>query len=149
MIDRLTVVDHPLVRDKLGRLRDKDTPIAEFRRLLREIALLLGCEATRDLALDEVEVETPLSRTRAARLGPETLVFVSILRAGNGLLRGMLDLCPRARVGLIGLQRDPRTLEPAEYYFNVPAGMGHRPFIRVRIGTHDDLKLLLKMLVYD
>jgi uracil phosphoribosyltransferase len=131
MIDKLTVVDHPLVRDKLGRLRDKATPMAEFRRLLREIALLLGCEATRGLALDEREIETPLARTRVEGLAPDSLVFVSILRAGNGLLRGMLDLYPEARVGLIGLQRDPETLEPSEYSFAVPPGLADSTVIVV------------------
>ncbi len=120
MTEPVTVVDHALVQDKLSRLRSKDTDTAEFRRLLRELARLLGYEVTRDLPLQKVEIETPLRRMAAAEIGAGQLVFVSILRAGNGLLGGMLDLAPAARVGLIGLRREPETLEAREYFFNVP-----------------------------
>ena len=131
MIEAMTVVDDALVRDKLSRIRDKHTTTAEFRCLLREIALLLGREVTRDLPLHEVEIETPLTHIRALRFDVEPITFVSILRAGNGLLQGMLDLVPSAPVGLIGLQRDPETLEAQEYYFKVPATVPHNRVVTV------------------
>ena len=126
-----TVVDHPLVQHKLTLMRRKDTSTAEFRELLKEISLLLAYEVTRDLRLTEVEIETPLAAMRAPRLEGKKLVLISILRAGNGLLEGMLDLIPSARVGHIGLYRDPETLEPVEYYFKVPDGLGNRQVIVV------------------
>ena len=114
------VIDHPLVQHKLTLMRRVDTPTAKFRALLREIALLLGYEVTRDLALTEEPIETPLESMTAPVLAGKKLVLVSILRAGNGLLEGMLDLMPAARVGHIGLYRDPVTLMAIEYYFKVP-----------------------------
>ena len=129
--DAATVVDHPLVQHKLTLMRRKDTSTAEFRELLKEISLLLAYEVTRDLRLTEVEIETPLAAMRAPRLEGKKLVLISILRAGNGLLEGMLDLIPSARVGHIGLYRDPETLEPVEYYFKVPEGLGNRQVIVV------------------
>ena len=114
------VIDHPLVQHKLTLMRRSDTPTARFRALLREIALLLGYEVTRDLALTEERIETPLEPMTAPVLTGKKLVLVSILRAGNGLLEGMLDLMPAARVGHIGLYRDPETLMAVEYYFKVP-----------------------------
>ena len=129
--DAATVVDHPLVQHKLTLMRRKDTSTAEFRELLKEISLLLAYEVTRDLRLTEVEIETPLAAMRAPRLEGKKLVLISILRAGNGLLEGMLDLIPSARVGHIGLYRDPETLEPVEYYFKVPDGLGNRQVIVV------------------
>jgi uracil phosphoribosyltransferase len=131
MIENLTVVDHALVRDILSSIRSKDTTTAEFRRLLGEIGLLLGHEVTRDLPLHQVEVETPLAHIRAPRFDGQGLTVVSILRAGNGLLQGMLDLVPAAPVGLIGLQRDPDTLEAREYYFKVPATLLHSRVVTV------------------
>ena len=129
--DAATVVDHPLVQHKLTLMRRKDTSTAEFRELLKEISLLLAYEVTRDLKLTEVEIETPLAVMRAPRLEGKKLVLISILRAGNGLLEGMLDLIPSARVGHIGLYRDPETLEPVEYYFKVPEDLGDREVIVV------------------
>ncbi len=127
----LVVVDHPLVQHKLTLMRMRTTPTAEFRRLVREVALLLGYEITRGLALTETEIETPLMTTRAKVLAGKKLCLVSILRAGNGLLDGMLDLLPSARVGHIGLYRDPATLLPVEYYYKVPADIAERPVIVV------------------
>ncbi len=120
---RVTVADHALVQDKLARLRSKETGRAAFRSLLRELGRLLGYPVTHDLPLEDVAVETPLRRTRAARVPEGKLVLVPILRAGNGLLGGLLDLAPDARVGLIGLRRDPATLEAREYYFKMPPGL--------------------------
>ncbi len=128
-MDNVTVVDHPLVQHKLSLMRRKDTDTAKFRLLLREIALLLGYEVTRDLATEPRSIETPLAETRAPFLTGKKLVLISILRAGNGLLEGMLDLVPSARVGHIGLYRDPETLRAMEYYFKVPEDLGDRPVI--------------------
>ncbi|MDQ0317383.1 uracil phosphoribosyltransferase [Amorphus orientalis] len=127
----VTVVDHPLVQHKLTLMRVKDTSTASFRRLIREMATLLCYEATRDLALEEVEIETPLTRTRSPLLAGKKLVFASILRAGTGLLDGMLDLVPAARVAHIGLYRDPQTLQAVEYYFKAPEDLDERLVIVV------------------
>ena len=130
-MNKITVVDHPLVQHKLTLMREKDTSTASFRRLLREISLLLCYEVTRDLGLTTRQIETPLAPMDAPVLEGKKLVFLSILRAGNGLLEGMLDLVPSARVGHIGLYRDPKTLEPVEYYFKVPADLEDRVVIVV------------------
>ena len=122
----LTVIDHPLVQHKLTIMRDKETSTAGFRQLLREIAMLLCYEATRDLTLEMVEIETPMMTMRAPRLSGKKLVFAPILRAGEGLLDGMLDLVPSARVAHVGLYRDPKTLAAVEYYFKAPDDMGER-----------------------
>lgn len=122
----VTVVDHPLVQHKLTIMRDKDTSTASFRRLLREIAHLLCYEVTRDLQLVEKTIETPMCEMQAPTLKGKKLVFASILRAGNGLLEGMMDLVPAARVAHIGLYRDHDTLEPVEYYFKAPGGLDDR-----------------------
>lgn len=127
----LVVVDHPLVQHKLALLRQKQTPTAEFRRLVREIALLLAYEITRDLPLTALPIETPLMPMNAKVLAGKKVCIVSILRAGNGLLEGMLDLIPSARVGHIGLYRDPATLQPVEYYYKVPSDIAERPVIVV------------------
>ena len=127
----VTVIDHPLVQHKLGLMRRKETSSADFRQLLREIALLIGYEVTRDLPLTQVEIETPLTAMMASKIDGKKLVFISILRAGNGLLEGLLDLVPSARVGHIGLYRDPKTLEPVEYYFKVPQDLAERQVIVV------------------
>jgi uracil phosphoribosyltransferase len=116
----VTLVDHPLVQHKLTLMRDKNTSTAGFRQLLREIALLLTYEVTRDLKLTTKHIETPLAPMDAPVLEGKKLVFASILRAGNGLLEGMLDLVPAARVAHIGIYRNPETLEPVEYYFKAP-----------------------------
>jgi len=127
----VTVVSHPLIEHKLTLLRRRETPTALFRQLLREISLLLAYEVTRDLDLEDVEIETPLERTRGSRLSGKKLCFVSVLRAGNGLLDGMLDLVPSARVGHIGLYRDHATLQPVEYYAKLPEDIGERLTILV------------------
>lgn len=127
----LTIVDHPLVQHKLTIARETRTSTAEFRRLLREISLLLGYEVLRDLPLTTRPIETPLQPMDAPTLAGKKLVLVSILRAGNGLLDGMLELAPSARVGFVGLYRDPQTLEAVQYYLKVPANLEERPVIAV------------------
>jgi uracil phosphoribosyltransferase len=127
----VTVVDHPLVQHKLTIMRDKNTSTAGFRRLLREIAHLLCYEVTHDLELEETPIETPMGPMDAPTLKGKKLVFASILRAGNGLLDGMLDLVPAARVAHIGLYRDHETLQPVEYYFKAPSDLADRLVIVV------------------
>jgi len=127
----VTVVDHPLVQHKLTIMRDKTTSTAGFRRLLREIALLLTYEVTRDLKLTTKPIETPLAAVDAPILDGKKPVFASILRAGNGLLEGMLDLVPSARVAHIGIYRDHETLEAHEYYFKAPEDLADRLVIVV------------------
>jgi uracil phosphoribosyltransferase len=127
----VTVVDHPLVRHKLTLMRRRDTSTSKFRGLMREVSLLLGYEATRDLALEETEIETPLERARAPVLAGKKLCLVSILRAGNGILDGMLDLVPSARVGHIGIYREPRTLQAVEYYLKLPDDLPERDVILI------------------
>jgi len=114
------VLNHPLVEHKLSLMREKTTETAKFRLLLREISLLLAYEVLRDLKLHEVEIETPMEPMKANKLEGKKLCFISILRAGNGLMEGMLDLVPSARVGHVGLYRDPKTLQPVEYYKKLP-----------------------------
>lgn len=126
-----TVIDHPLVQHKLSIMRDKETSTANFRRLLREISLLLCYEVTRDLKLENKEIETPLTKMDSPFLTGKKLVFASILRAGNGLLEGMLDLVPSARVAHVGLYRDHDTLEAVEYYFKAPEDISNRLVIVV------------------
>lgn len=127
----VTVVDHPLVQHKLSIMRAKDTSTASFRRLLHEISHLLCYEATRELDLDYEMIETPLAEMKAPRIAGKKLVFVSVLRAGNGLLEGMLDLVPSARVGHVGLYRDPDTLQAVKYYFKLPDEIENRLVIVV------------------
>jgi uracil phosphoribosyltransferase len=127
----VTVVDHPLIQHKLTIMRDKDTSIAGFRRLLREIAHLMCYEVTRDLELEMIPIETPMVTMDAPTIKGKKLVFASILRAGNGLLDGMLDLVPAARVAHIGIYRDHETLEPVEYYFKAPSELENRLIIVV------------------
>ena len=129
MQQNVTVVDHPLVQHKLTLMRSKATPTAEFRLLAREISLLLGYEVTRDLPLTEKDIETPLAAMRAPALAGKKLCLISILRAGNGILEGMFDLMPLARVGHVGLYRDPETLKPVQYYFKVPGELDERVVI--------------------
>lgn len=129
--DNLTVVSHPLIQHKLTILRDKTTSTAQFRTVLREISFVLGCEATKDLLLGDVEIETPLEKGRFPYLEGKKLCFVSILRAGNGLVEGLLDLVPSARVGHIGMQRDHETLQPDHYYLKLPEGLGQRQIVLV------------------
>jgi len=125
------VVSHPLVQHKLSLMRDKERSTAGFRRLLEEIALLLAYEVTRDLPLTLQSIETPLARMDAPVLDGKKVVLVSILRAGNGLLEGILQLLPSARVGHVGLYRDPAILQPVEYYFKMPEHMSDRDVIIV------------------
>src|SRR5712672_180171 len=127
----LTVVAHPLVQHKLSLMRNRSTSTAEFRRLLREISLLLAYEATRELPLEATEIDTPLERATFPLLAGKKLCLVSILRAGNGILDGMLDLLPSARVGHIGIYREPRTLQAIEYYLKLPDDLVERDVILV------------------
>ncbi len=127
----LTVVNHPLVQHKLTLMRDKHTPSAVFRQLLREISLLLAYEVTRSLPMTTKAIETPVAPMQAPIIEGKKLVIVSVLRAGNGLLEGMLDLIPSARIGHIGLYRDPETLQPIEYYMKVPTDIADRMSIVV------------------
>jgi uracil phosphoribosyltransferase len=131
MQDHLTIVTHPLVQHKLTIMRDKDTPTAVFRQLLREISQLLAYEITRGLEMTTKEIETPMCSMQAPTLAGRKLALISILRAGNGLLDGILELIPSARVGFVGLYRDEETLQPVQYYFKVPAELGERMVIVV------------------
>jgi uracil phosphoribosyltransferase len=130
-MQNVTVVDHPLIQHKLTIMRKKETSTAGFRRLLREIAHLLCYEVTRDLELEMIPIETPMTEMQSPAIKGKKLVFASILRAGNGLLDGMLDLVPAARVAHIGIYRDHETLEPVEYYFKAPAELDNRLIIVV------------------
>ena len=125
----VTEVTHPLVRHKLGLLRDRDTSTADFRRLVDEVTLLLTYEATKDLATQEVEVETPLERTKVQRISGKKVAVCPILRAGVGMLDGVLSLVSGARVGFIGLYRDEETLEAIEYYVKLPQDIAQRDVI--------------------
>ena len=127
----LTVVDHPLVQHKLTLMREKDTSTASFRQLLREISHLLAYEITREMPMTTKRIETPMCEMDAPAIEGKKLALISILRAGNGLLDGILDLIPAARVGFIGLYRDPDTLQPVQYYFKVPSELGDRTCIVV------------------
>jgi uracil phosphoribosyltransferase len=144
----LTVVNHPLVLHKLTLMRDKHTPSAVFRQLLREISLLLAYEVARDLPMSMQTIETPLAEMEAPILKGKKLVIVSILRAGNGLLEGMLDLMPSARVGHIGIYRNPQTLEPVEYYMKVPEDIAERRVIVVdpMLATGNSVSAAIKRL---
>ncbi len=131
MMKNVTVVDHPLVQHKLSLMRRTETPTAMFRQLIREVTLLLGYEVTRDLPMTTERIRTPMTEMDAPMLTGKKLVFISVLRAGNGLLEGMLDLIPSARVGHVGLYRDPETLVAVEYYFKVPDDLDERKVIVV------------------
>lgn len=124
--DHLTVVSHPLVTHKLSIMRRKDTSTSKFRQLLREISMLLAYEVTRDLPMTIERIETPMCEWDAPVLEGRKLALVSILRAGNGLLDGILELIPAARVGFVGLYRDPVTLQPVQYYCKLPAELEDR-----------------------
>jgi uracil phosphoribosyltransferase len=126
MLDHLTVVSHPLVQHKLTLMREKDTSTASFRKLLREISLLLAYEVTRELPMTLRRIETPLEEMDSPAIEGKKLALVSILRAGNGLLDGILELVPAARVGFVGLYRDPETLQPVQYYCKLPDHMEDR-----------------------
>jgi len=125
----VVVIRHPLVQHKLGLMRKKDTATSVFRSLLSEISMLLAYEVTRDLPTHEVAAETPVAPTTIRLLDGKKIVLVSILRAGNGLLDGMLRILPSARVGHVGLYRDPATLQAVEYYFKLPHEMAERDVV--------------------
>ena len=125
------LIDHPLVQHKLTLMRKKDASTNSFRRLLGELSSLMAYEVTRDMATQDVEIETPLEKMQAKQIDGKKLVFVSILRAGNGILDGVLSVVPGARVGHIGLYRDPATLQAVEYYFKMPKDMQERDIIVV------------------
>jgi uracil phosphoribosyltransferase len=131
MTDHLTIVTHPLVQHKLTLMRDKNTSTGEFRALLREISALLAYEVTRELELTTRAIETPMQEMDAPVLKGKKLALVSILRAGNGLLDGVLELIPSARVGFVGLYRDEATLKPVQYYCKLPEGLEDRLVIVV------------------
>ena len=125
------LIDHPLVQHKLTLMRNKEASTNSFRRLLSELASLMTYEVTRDMALQDVQIETPLETMTGKMIDGKKLVFVSILRAGNGILEGMLNVVPGARVGHIGLYRDPKTLQAVEYYFKMPKDMEERDIVVV------------------
>jgi uracil phosphoribosyltransferase len=131
MKDHLTIIKHPLIEHKLTLMRKKETPSSTFRQLLWETSMFLAYRVTEDLPLVDVNIETPICRTRAPILEGKKLALISILRAGNGLLDGMLEIIPAARVGFVGMYRDEKTLEPTEYYCKVPAELGQRLVIAV------------------
>ena len=130
-MDHLTIVRHPLVQHKLTLMRDKETSTAVFRQLLREISQFLAYEITRDLPMTTKKIETPMTTLEAPTLEGKKLALVSILRAGNGLLDGVLELVPSARVGFVGLYRDEETLQPVQYYCKLPDALQDRVVIAV------------------
>ncbi|WP_313137011.1 uracil phosphoribosyltransferase [Paracoccus jeotgali] len=127
----LTIVKHPLVQHKLTLMRDKSTSTGSFRQLLREISLLLAYEVTRELPLTTRRIDTPMQQMDSPVIEGKKLALVSILRAGNGLMDGILELIPSARVGFVGLYRDPKTLQPVQYYCKLPSGLDERMTIAV------------------
>ena len=130
-MSKVCIFDHPLIQHKLSVLRDKNTSSKEFRELVSEIAMLMCFEATRDLPLEEVTVETPVAVAKCRRLAGKKLAIVPILRAGLGMVDGMVSLIPNAKVGHIGLFRDPETHEPVKYYYKMPADIAERDIIVV------------------
>jgi uracil phosphoribosyltransferase len=129
--DKVHLVDHPLVQHKLTLMRRKDASTTTFRTLLNELSMLMAYEVTRDMPMQDVEIETPLEVMTSKMIDGKKLVFVSILRAGNGILEGMLSVVPGARVGHVGLYRDPKTLTAVEYYFKMPQDMQERDVVVV------------------
>ena len=130
-MSKVCVFDHPLILHKLSILRDKGTPVKEFRELVSEIAMLMCYEATRDLPLEDVEIETPVAKATVKRIAGKKLAIVPILRAGLGMVDGMVSMMPNVKVGHIGLFRDPETLEPVKYYFKMPPDIDERDVIVV------------------
>ena len=145
---RFTVIDHPLVQHKLHILRDKDTPTKQFRELVNELAIFEGYEAMRDFPLEDVEVETPLERTVCKRLSGKKVAIIPILRAGMGMVDGLLELVPSARVGHVGMYRDPETHEPHQYYCKFPADIESRTCLVVdpMLATGGSLTAAIKFL---
>ena len=129
--DKVHLIDHPLVQHKLTLMRRKDASTNTFRTLLNELSMLMAYEVTRDMPMQDIEIETPLEVTTSKVIDGKKLVFVSILRAGNGILEGMLNVVPGARVGHVGLYRDPKTLTAVEYYFKLPHDMEERDIVVV------------------
>lgn len=123
---KVYVFDHPLIQHKVALMRDKKTSVRDFRALAKEISMLMGFEATRDLALEEIEIETPICKTKVNMLKGEDIAIVPILRAGLGFVDGLLELVPNAKVGHVGLYRDPKTHEPVEYYCKLPTDIEKR-----------------------
>ena len=130
-MSKVCVFDHPLIQHKLSILRDKGTSVKEFRELISEIAMLMCYEATRDLPLEDVEIETPVAKATVKRIAGKKLAIVPILRAGIGMVDGMVSMMPNVKVGHIGLFRDPETLEPVKYYFKMPPDIDERDVIVV------------------
>ena len=130
-MSNVLLIDHPLVQHKLTLMRRKDASTNTFRTLLNELSMLLAYEVTRDMPMQDIEIETPLETMTSKVIDGKKLVFVSILRAGNGILEGMLNVVPGARVGHVGLYRDPATLQAVEYYFKMPGEMNERDIIVV------------------
>ena len=130
-MSKVCVFDHPLIQHKLSILRDKNTSVKEFRELISEIAMLMCFEATRDLPLEEIDVETPVAMAKCHRIAGKKLAVVPILRAGLGMVDGMVSMMPNVKVGHIGLFRDPETLEPVKYYFKMPPDIEERDVIVV------------------
>lgn len=128
-MSKVTVIDHPLIQHKLTLIRDKNTGSKEFRELVKEISMLMGYEVTRDLSLEEIEIETPVCKAKAKALSGRKLGIVPILRAGLGMVEGILELIPAAKVGHVGLYRDPETLEPVEYYVKLPTDIHERELL--------------------
>jgi uracil phosphoribosyltransferase len=128
---KVHLIDHPLVQHKLTLMRRKDASTNTFRTLLNELSMLMAYEVTRDMPMQDIEIETPLEKTTSRVIDGKKLVFVSILRAGNGILEGMLSVVPGARVGHVGLYRDPKTLTAVEYYFKMPHDMEERDIVIV------------------
>ena len=128
---KVQLIDHPLVQHKLTLMRRKDASTNTFRTLLNELSMLMAYEVTRDMPMQNIEIETPLEKTISKVIDGKKLVFVSILRAGNGILEGMLSVVPGARVGHVGLYRDPKTLTAVEYYFKMPHDMEERDIVVV------------------
>ena len=123
---KIVIMDHPLIQHKIGIIRKKDTSSKEFREMISEVAMLMCYEATRDLPLEPIEIETPISKMTARQLAGKKMAVVPILRAGLGMVEGMLAMIPAAKVGHIGLYRDPETLEPVEYYCKLPSDIARR-----------------------
>ena len=130
-MSKVCVFDHPLIQHKLSIMRDKNTSVKEFRELVSEIAMLMCYEATRDLPLEEVDIETPVAVAKCRRIAGKKLAVVPILRAGLGMVDGMVSMMPNVKVGHIGLFRDPQTLEPVKYYFKMPPDIQERDVIVV------------------
>ena len=130
-MSKVCVFDHPLIQHKLSILRDKNTSVKEFRELVSEIAMLMCYEATRDLPLEEIEVETPMGIAKCHRIAGKKLAVVPILRAGLGMVDGMVSMMPNVKVGHVGLYRDPETLQPVKYYFKMPPDIAERDAIVV------------------